>query len=200
LGSTEAPTRGVIDANVLFSAAVRDLLIRLHIAGSCQLRWTDRILDECFNCFNAIQAERRNLSPVSLARTRRLMSEAVRGADVEHWQEALPSVPELPDPDDRHVVAAAVVSGAGAIVTWNLKDFPGDSLRPLGVAVETPDQFIARLVRVDPSTVCKQVKIQAAALKNPALSVPDLLRHFHESALIQTSLAIEHAMNRMADY
>ena len=38
----------------------------------------------------------------------------------EHLIEGL----KLPNPDDRHVLAATITGHANAIVTWNEKDFP----------------------------------------------------------------------------
>lgn len=49
--------------------------------------------------------------------------------------------PLLPDPEDDHVLEAAVTAGAGCIVTFNRKDF--DPAASFGVDVVTPAEFIA---------------------------------------------------------
>jgi hypothetical protein len=60
----------VYDANVLFPAPLRDLLIRLSVAGIVQARWTEQILDECFVAVSRVRPE---LTPDRLLRTRALM-------------------------------------------------------------------------------------------------------------------------------
>ena len=58
------------DACVLYSAPLRDLLLRVAITGLVRAKWTDAILDECFR---AISEQRPNANADALARTRRLM-------------------------------------------------------------------------------------------------------------------------------
>ncbi len=57
----------------------------------------------------------------------------------------------LPDPDDRHVLAVAVCGGADEIVTFNTRDFPADRLAPLGLAATHPDDFLLRLLFLEPA-------------------------------------------------
>jgi predicted nucleic acid-binding protein len=106
----------VYDACVLYPASVRDLLIRLARTGLFRARWTERILDECFR---SIVVGRPDLEG-KLDRTRRLMEAAVPDALVSGF-ESLAEKLTLPDADDRHVLAAAIRSGAQVIVTANLK-------------------------------------------------------------------------------
>ena len=68
----------------------------------------------------------------------------------------------LPDPDDRHVVAAAIHSGASLIVTFNLKDFPAEVLKPYNLAAQHPDGFIVDLLDLHPAGV-----LEAAASLGP---------------------------------
>ncbi|WP_415948254.1 PIN domain-containing protein [Streptomyces sp. KLOTTS4A1] len=115
----------VYDACVLYPSTLRDLLIRTAQAGLVQAKWTDRILDEVFA---NLQANRPELDPAKLARTRELMVRAVRNCLVKDY-EPLEAVLELPDADDRHVLAAAIKSQAQVIVTNNLKASPTRPLR-----------------------------------------------------------------------
>lgn len=107
------------DACVLWSAPLRDLLLRLAIEGLVQARWTEQILDETFGTF---KKKRPNLSPDALQRTRRMMNAAVRDCLVSGYQERITTL-HLPDPDDRHVLAAAIHGDAQILLTFNLKDF-----------------------------------------------------------------------------
>jgi predicted nucleic acid-binding protein len=110
----------IYDANALFPAPLRDLLIGVAQTGIARARWTEQILDECFR---NILARRPDLSESSLRRTRELMNRAIRDVLVTGHEALLPDAC-LPDPNDRHVLAAAVRAGAQVIVTFNLRDFP----------------------------------------------------------------------------
>jgi hypothetical protein len=60
---------------------------------------------------------------------------------------------QLPDPDDRHVLAAAIRGRADVIVTANVRDFPADILTPLEIEAQHPDEFIAYLLDLAPGVV-----------------------------------------------
>jgi hypothetical protein len=60
----------------------------------------------------------------------------------------------LPDPDDRQVLAAAIRTSADVILTFNIKDFPADSLAPYGIETCHPDPFLVDQLDLDPQTVC----------------------------------------------
>ena len=89
----------------------------------------------------------------------------------------------LPDPDDRHVAAAAIRSGAEVIVTSNTKDFPADKLAPFGIEAQTPDEFVLHLIHLAPTRIVTVLHQQAAALTNPRMSVEDLLRRLRQVGL-----------------
>ena len=160
----------VLDANVLYPARLRDLLIRLAIAGLYQARWTERILNECFD---NLLADRPDLPAGRLRRTRQLMAIAVPDAVVEGYEGLIEGL-ELPDRDDRHVLAAAVATGATRLVTANLADFPVAAL-PSGIAAVDPDAFVLSLLKADPEAVVAVIDEQAAALRNPPMTTSELL-------------------------
>lgn len=160
----------LLDANVLYPARLRDLLVRLAIAGQYQARWTEQILDECFE--NLI-ADRPDLPAEHLHRTRRLMNIAIPDAIVAGYDHLIDAL-ELPDADDRHVLAAAMVAQAAHIVTANLIDFPAEAL-PAGVTAVSPDAFVLMLIQADPDAVATVVDAQAAALRHPAMTTDELL-------------------------
>jgi hypothetical protein len=81
----------------------------------------------------------------------------------------------LPDPDDRHVLAAAIRSATDVIVTFNLKDFPTSEVGKYGIAAQHPDDFIAHLIDLAPHTVCAAAKRQRESLKNPPKTVAEFL-------------------------
>ena len=106
----------IIDTCVLYSAPVRDLIVRLAQAGLLHARWTDDIHDEWIR---NILKNRPQLARERLVRTRSLMDGAVRDGLVTGYEDLVDSL-TLPDEDDRHVLAAAIRAGAGLILTFNL--------------------------------------------------------------------------------
>jgi hypothetical protein len=93
---------------------------------------------------------------------------------------------ELPDPDDRHVLAAAIRAGAQTIVTFNLKDFPESNLAPYSVEAQHPDDFVLDALDLAPGLVTAVVSAQAASLRNPPRSVADLLETLRDQGLVRS--------------
>jgi predicted nucleic acid-binding protein len=120
----------VLDANVLYGQYLRSFLVYVALTKVAVFRWTDRILDECFE---DLTRNREDLAPEVLAKTRQLMNAAIPDVLVTGY-EVLESSLQLPDPNDRHVLAAAIRCGAQAIVTFNRKDFPEEVLIDLGAS------------------------------------------------------------------
>jgi hypothetical protein len=105
--------------------------------------------------------------------------------------EGLVGALKLPDPDDRHVLAAAIRCQAGVIVTYNLADFPSEALDPYGIAAQHPDEFVVHLFDLSPAAVCAAVRDQRLALTRPARSVRELLDTFLSLGLASTVAALE---------
>jgi hypothetical protein len=82
---------------------------------------------------------------------------------------------DLPDPDDRHVVVAAMKGRADAIVTANLADFPGKLLARFDIEVVHPDDFLLDQLDLNPRIVIDVVREQADHTRNPPLEPVDLL-------------------------
>lgn len=137
------------DTNVLYPNTLRDLLIRIAAEGLVQAKWTDRILDEVFR---NVRKNRPDLPDHLLDRTRTLMVKAVRDCLVNGYEPLIP-VLELPDPDDRHVLAAAIRSRAQVIVTNNLKDFPAACLRQWDIEPRSADDFISDQIGLNAKVV-----------------------------------------------
>lgn len=172
----------VYDACVLYPAPLRDLLMRVAQAGLVRARWTDHILDECFR---NIAVARPEIPTTALERTRRLMNASIANALITDWESLIAGL-ELPDPDDRHVLAAAIRGGAQVIVTTNLRDFPTHRLKPYGVEAQHPDDFLLGLVDLAPAAIANIVAQQATALKNPPRSAAELLVTLRNNGLVQT--------------
>ncbi len=182
----DALVTAIVDACVLYSAPVRDLIIRLAQAGLIQARWTAEIHDEWMR--NLLKNSPR-ITPDRLDRTRSLMDAAVRDCLVTGYEDLIPSL-TLPDPDDRHVLAAAIRCGGNAIVTYNLSDFPAEALASHGIEALHPDEFIARLLDMDPESVAEAVKLQREGLKNPPRTAEELLATLEHQGLVRTVTAL----------
>ena len=179
----------VLDANVLYPARVRDLLLRLAIAGRYQALWTERILDECFG---NLLADRPDLPVERLHRTRGLMNLAVPDAIVRDYDHLIEQL-DLPDPSDRHVLAAAMVASADIVVTSNLGDFPAAAMPP-SITVLSPDNFILRLIHADLESVVTVIEQQAGALRNPPMTTAELLDGLSIVGLHESVAALRPAM------
>ena len=171
------------DANVLFPAPLRDLLVGIAQSGIVRARWTEQILDECFH---NILIQRPDLDEAKLRRTRELMNRAVRDVLVTGYEELLPDI-VLPDPNDRHVLAAAVRAGAQAIVSFNLKDFPKHITEPLGLEAKHPDDFVLELIDLAPGALASVIVEQSRRLKNPPMEVSELMDVLANGGLVQSS-------------
>jgi predicted nucleic acid-binding protein len=136
----------LLDANVLYSAPLRDLLVQLAFNGLFQARWSADIEVEWKrNLLNA----RPELAE-QIERTQVIMRRAIPDALVAGYESQILGL-TLPDPDDRHVLAAAIAAEANVIVTFNLKDFPREALAPHDIEAPHPDAFIKSLAEVMPS-------------------------------------------------
>src|SRR5579871_5596179 len=132
----------LLDANVLYPAPLRDFLLRLAGADFYQPKWTDQIQEEWIR---NLLINRTDLTRENLERTKAAMNTAFPNANVTGYEAIIDSL-VLPDPDDRHVVAAAIKCQADVLVTLNLKDFPVDVLASYELEVQHPDDFISHMI------------------------------------------------------
>ncbi|MGD9922415.1 MAG: PIN domain-containing protein [Pseudorhodoplanes sp.] len=170
------------DACVLYPAPLRDLLMHLALTDLFRAKWTDAIHEEWIS---AVLDERSDLKREQLERTRDLMNAHVRDCLVSGYESLIPAL-TLPDPDDRHVLAAAIKSGADMIVTFNLKDFPEDALSQYGIEAAHPDDFITYQLDLAAHVVCAAAKRHRESLKRPPKSVADYLEALERQGLTQT--------------
>jgi predicted nucleic acid-binding protein len=159
------------DASVLYPAPLRDLLMQLALTDLYRARWTEQIHQEWIR---SLLKKRPNLTAEQLDYTRQLMNRHVRDCLIAHYESLIPAL-SLPDPDDRHVLAAAIKGEVDVIVTMNLRDFPVSVLSQYEVEAQHPDDLIVDLIDLDPYAVVEAVKICRARLKNPPKTVEEYL-------------------------
>lgn len=160
---------------------VRDLLMQLATMGFYRAKWTVAIQDEWVR---ALLERRPDLDEDNLKRTQSLMNEAVPDCLVTGYEPLIGSI-ELPDPGDRHVVAAAIKANADVIVTYNLKDFPNAALNRHGIEAQHPYVFLTHALDLSRGSVCEAVKRCRKRNKNPAYSITDYLSVLQRSELTQ---------------
>ncbi len=165
------PKIALLDANVLYSAPLRDTLVTLGVFGVYSPRWTAQIHEEWIG---NLLLNRPDLTRRDLERTRDLMDFHLPDALVsEH--ESLVEQLSLPDANDRHVLAMAIRGGAQVLVTFNSKDFPRHELERWNLVAQNPDEFLVSLLRADAAQVTRALANQRARLKHPPLSVAQFL-------------------------
>jgi predicted nucleic acid-binding protein len=177
----------LFDACVLYPAQLRDLLLRVALSDAFKARWTDRIHDEWVG---SLLRDRPDIPTERLGRTRELMNSAVPDCLVTDYESFIEQL-TLPDPDDRHVLAAAIRCQAGVIVTLNMRDFPDEVVARYGISVQHPDEFLAHLFDLKPAVVCTAVREMRASLANPPKTVRELLEDLLKAGLPETVSLLE---------
>lgn len=157
------PFTVVIDSCVLYSYTQRDVLMCLAQAGLYRAKWTDQIHEEWIG--NLLR-NNPHLLRERLERTRALMNHHIRDSLVTGHESLIDGL-TLPDPDDRHVLAAAIRSSATLILTHNLKDFPAEALSPFGIGAQVPDAFLLHQLTLDTARVLSTIKFQREGLQAP---------------------------------
>lgn len=181
----------VLDACVLYPATLRDLFLSLAVEGVFRARWTQDIQDEWIR---NVLSKRQDLNEEKLRRTQRLMATAIDDCLIEGYQGLIENL-ELPDRDDRHVLAAAIVGHADAIVTFNKKDFPEGALSQYGIEVLHPDDCIMLQYDLNPIGVLEAVKAMRARLRNPPKTVQEFLDKLEQQGLPQSCFEFRKAGN-----
>lgn len=154
----------LLDACVLYPLAMTDALMSLASAGFFAAKWTTHIEGEWIS---SLEKQRPDLVG-KLEIRRDCMREAVPDWEVPEaaWR-AIASGIELPDPNDVHVLAAAIIGHADCIVTSNLKDFPSPVLAEFGIEAVDPDIFILNQWDLDPVGAITAFKRMRARRKKP---------------------------------
>lgn len=136
----------LLDANAVYPAPMRDLFLQLAKADIFWAKWTADIHREWIVALLRNHPRRER---ALLERTRDLMNQATRDCLITGYETLIPT-PNLPDKDDRNVLAAAIVGRCDVIVTQNLKHFPDEALEPFGIEAQHPDEFLCNHLNLAP--------------------------------------------------
>lgn len=172
----------ILDARVLYPQLVRDVLMRLTFAGLYHARWSATIEEE----WTRNLLEKWPEQAQAIERTVSLMRDAVPDCLVVGYEKLVAGL-DLPDPDDRHVLAAAIAGHADAIATYNLKDFPAEVLAIHHIEAQHPDEFIMNQLELHDLTALGAIKEMRASWTNPARSAEELVKALELRGLPQTA-------------
>lgn len=171
-----------LDANVLYPAGLRSLLMYLAVEGLFRAKWSDAVHEEWMA---AVQRDFPDITRPQLEHIRELMQRHAEDSLVMGYQPLMEGL-DLPDPNDRHVLAAAIRCGADVIVTRNVRDFPEDNLDPFGIDAQDPDTFITYLLDLSPGGVVAAARNHRQSLRNPGKSVAEYLDAMERHGLTQS--------------
>jgi hypothetical protein len=177
----------IYDANIFFGAFRRSLMLHLAEAGIFRARWTEDIHNEWITNLK----ERMPEIPIEdLQRTRGMIDAAVPDCLVRSYRSIAKGL-ELPDPNDRHVLAAAIKAGAQVIVTFNKRDFPPEILNDFDIEAQHPDDFILYQKEENLGLVIEKLRGCRLGWKNPTCSVGEFIQKLRASGFPLTASWVE---------
>ncbi len=178
----------VLDASILYSAALRDLVLSLAANGLYRPVWSELIHDEWMRNLITNQGGGASIQAYA-ARTRQRMDAIFPDALIDGFQALIAGL-TLPDAKDRHVLAAAIHAGAAVIVTYNLRDFPASELAKFGIEAWHPDEFVEFLLNVELDAALDAIREHRARLRQPPKSQSEyidmLMNKLHMPRTAQT--------------
>ena len=175
--------KAVLDTNVLYPIIIRDVLFWFAYYDLYTPAWSKHIFEEweqvCKKKFPEMSSEEIN-------KRLRKANEAFPFALVENYEPLMKDL-ELKDPDDKHVLAAAIKINANLIVTQNLKDFPEDYVSKFNIGVKSADDFICDIIDLDPSTSLEAFREMVWYKKNPPMDEFQVLDSMRKHGLTQSA-------------
>lgn len=181
----------LLDANVLFPAAVRDILLHFADVNLFQPKWTNEINKEWIE---SLIHKSSHFTKAKLIRTRNQMNIAFPDANITQY-ESLISDLSLPDKNDLHILAAAIKGKVDAIVTFNIKDFPATIVKKFGIEVIHPDEFVENLILNNKSKAIKAFAVQVRKLKKPFKTEQEVLITLSKCGLPKSAAALKQILS-----
>ncbi len=178
------------DASVLYGSTLRNLLMHLALTGLFRARWSAGVHEEWTT---ALLRNRPDLSRENLERTRMLMDKHAEDALVTGYEDLIDGL-HLPDPNDRHVLAAAIRGRASVIVTFNMRHFPAEILTPLEIEAQHPDDFVMHLWDLSAGSVLAAATRHRESLKNPMKAPVEYVAMLQKEGLNATAAILSDYM------
>ena len=177
----------LFDACTLYSAPIRDIIIEFALADLYRAKWSNQIHEEWIR--NLI-TNRPDIAREKLDKTRLLVIDSVEDSLVEGYESLIENL-KLPDPNDRHVLAAAIKAQAQIIVTYNINDFPAACLDLYGIEAQHPDDFFLNQFDLKQGACLAAVKRIRLSLKRPPKTPEEYLDILRKQALAKTAQFLE---------
>jgi predicted nucleic acid-binding protein len=174
-----------LDANILYSMTHTDLILETARTGVFRALWSEDVHREWTT--KLVEAGR---DPQKIEQRRMAMDAAIQDALVTGYEPHTSSI-VLPDPDDRHVLAAAIVGCANVIVTRNLKDFPEDAVAPYGIEVQHPDTFLIHQRGLNEQLFLQCVRRVRRRMRKPELTPDEYLEKLRRAELVVLAEELE---------
>ncbi|MDQ1074192.1 MULTISPECIES: PIN domain-containing protein [Microbacterium] len=160
-----------LDACVLVPIAPCDTPLRMADCGAFRPLWSEAVEEEVLRALCEIHPD---IDPGRFYSRFRSMNEAFEDARVSGWEPLVEGL-ELPDPNDRRVLAAAIRGRADVIVTENVRDFPTTALAPLGLEAVRLDDFLLSQFDLSVTVTVQLIEDQARAMGRPPVTKDELL-------------------------
>lgn len=142
----------LIDACVLYPTLLRDLVTGWAATGAFQPLWSERILEEWRRAAGKNGPRDAEIAAAEIAALKARFPDAM--VSVSDVTEA---GVHLPDPDDHHVLAAAIDGVADELLTLNTRDFPTRTLAQYGILRRHPDEFMLEAMQAEPERMMRVV-------------------------------------------
>ncbi len=171
----------VLDTNIIYPLEVRDIMMWFAYYELFTPKWSATIFTEWKNVM-----ERKRIAENEIQKRISILESIFPDAEVKDYQELVPSL-ELPDPNDRHVLAAAIKANAHIIVTNNLKDFPESYLSKFGIKAISADDFLTDLIDLNTAIALEAFKALVLNRTNPEMNAFEVLDIFRSRGLTNTA-------------
>ena len=166
---------------MLYGDLLRNLLLRLAAERVCTVHWSAKVQE----AWKRHLVDDAGYSAAVIERTQGRMEAAFPAASVSGYEKLMAEL-QLPDPDDRHVLAAAIQAEADILVTFNLKDFPESAL-PANLTAQHPDVVLTHLLTTNPEGCRATLNKLMASLKNPPMSLVDIADALERNQMPQSA-------------